>query len=131
MNRELRDLYRAYEHKKLAPETALEIAGDFVLDLINVFGDCLDAATPLKEGWRQFAPFEFIFGLNSVLAKYKQSGYDALDDAERSMLADHAVLVGSLVRAALISHPDAFPDENHFQIPDMVASDLLKLTETL
>jgi len=58
LNREIRDLYMAYARRKLKPESALEIASDFVLDLINAFGDTLDGQTPLKDGWRMFAPFE-------------------------------------------------------------------------
>ncbi|HEY9870959.1 MAG TPA: hypothetical protein V6D08_17470 [Candidatus Obscuribacterales bacterium] len=130
LNRQVRDLYKAYEHKPLKPETALEIVSDFVLDLINVFGDRLDEKTPLHDNWRQFAPFEFILGLNEVLRKYKEQGHEALDETERAMLADHGVLLGSLIRAALTSHPDAFPDEEHFQIPDVVAKELLILSET-
>lgn len=129
LHRQLRDLYKAYEHKALKPETALEIASDFVLDLINVFGDKLGEKDPLKEGWKRFAPFEFIVGLNNILNKYKQQGYEALDEPERAMLADHGVLLGSLLRSALTAHPDAFPDEEHFQIPDAVANELLNLTE--
>lgn len=130
LNREVRDLYRAYESKPLKPETALEIASDFVLDLINVFGEPLNEKTPLKEGWQQFVPFEFLLGLNTTLANYKESGYEALDDTERAMLADHGVLLGALVRAALATHPDTFPGEEHYQIPDAVAKALLRLTES-
>ncbi|MBI4533746.1 MAG: hypothetical protein HY711_07340 [Candidatus Melainabacteria bacterium] len=130
INREIRDLYKAYESKVLKPETVLDIACDFVLDLINVFGDNLTESVPLKEGWRQFAPFEFILGLNNTLVKFKESGYDALDETELALLADPGVLLGSLVRSALTSHPDSFPDEDHYQIPDVVAAQLLRLTET-
>lgn len=130
LNRELRNLYKAYEHKPLRPETALEIASDFLLDLINVFGDNLDDKTPLKEGWKRFAPFEFILGLNETLGKYKEHGYEGLDDTERRLLADHGILLGSLVRSGLSAHPDAFADEEHFQIPDAVAKELIILTET-
>lgn len=129
-DREVRDLYRAYEHKTLKPETALELVSDFVLDLINVFGDELNDKTALKEGWRRFAPFEFILELNALLGRYKDGGYETLDEGERAMLADHGVLFGALVRSALTSHPDAFPDEEHFQIPDAVATRLLVLTES-
>jgi len=130
LNREVRNLYKAYEHKPLKPETALEIVSDFVLDLINVFGDNLDEKTPLKEGWKQFAPFEFILELNETLRKYKEQGYEGLEDAERSLLADHGVLLGSLMRSGLHAHPDAFADEDHFQIPKAVANELIILTET-
>jgi len=129
LNREVRNLYKAYEHKPLKPETALEIASDFVLDLINVFGDNLDEKTPLKEGWKKFAPFEFILGLNETLRKYKEQGYDGLEDSERAMLADHGILLGTLMRSALNAHPDAFADEEHFQIPNAVAKELIVLTE--
>lgn len=129
LNRQLRDLYHSYEHKPLKPETALELASDFVLDLINVFGDNLTDETPLKEGWRQFAPFEFILELNNILARYKESGHSALEPSERALFADHGVLLGTLFRAALKAHPDSFPDEDHFQIPEAVAQELLILSE--
>jgi len=129
LNRQVRDLYRAYDKKALKPETALELVADFVLDLINVFGDTLDDATPLKPGWRQFAPFEFILDLNKILERYKQSGHSALEPEERAFFADHGVLLGALVRAALKAHPDAFPDEEHFQVPDAVAKEMLILSE--
>ena len=130
LNREVRNLYKAYEHKPLKPETALEIASDFVLDLINVFGDNLDEKTPLKEGWKQFAPFEFILELNETLRKYKEQGYEGLEDTERAMLADHGILLGSLMRSGLHAHADTFADEEHFQIPNAVAKELIILTET-
>lgn len=131
MHRELVNLYRTYENKPVHPETSLEIAADFTLDLINVFGESLDGENPLKENWRSFAPFEFILALNNVLAKFKQGGFDGLDENERTLLSDHGVLLGSLIRAALQTHPDSFPDEEHFQIPDKVAHDLLILSENL
>ncbi len=129
LNREVKNLYHAYYIKSFKPETVLEIASDFVLDLINVFGDNLDQSTPLKPNWKQFAPFEFILELNNILAKYKQSGHAALDANERSLLSSPSVLLGSLVSAALKSHPDSFPNEEHFQIPDAVARELLVLSE--
>jgi hypothetical protein len=131
MHRELVNLYRTYENKPVATETVLEIAADFTLDLINVFGEALGEENPLKDGWRSFAPFEFILALNNVLAKFKQSGFDGLEDTERPLLTDHGVLLGSLIRAALQTHPDSFPGEEHFQIPDKVAHDLLILSERL
>ena len=128
LNRQVRDLYHSYEKKALKPETSLEMVSDFVLDLINVFGDMLDDATPLKEHWCQFAPFEFILELNKILERYKQSGYSALEPEERAFFADHGLLIGALVRAALKAHPDSFPDEQHFQIPEAVANELLILS---
>ena len=129
LNRQVRDLYISYQKKPLKPETALELVSDFVLDLINTFGDNLDDETPLKESWQQFAPFEFILGLNTILERYKQSGYTALDPSERAFFSDHGVLIGTLVREALKSHPDAFPDEEHYQIPAAVAKELMVLSE--
>ena len=128
LNREIRDLYHAYAKRPLKPETALEISSDFVLDLINAFGDTLSLDNPLKEGWRQFAPFEFILALNTSLGKYKEKGHAALDEGERKATADHSALLGGMVRAALAAHPDAFPDEEHFQLPEHVAEQLLILT---
>lgn len=127
--KEVLQLYRAYEVKPLKPETALEIATDFTLDLINVFGDNLSDTTALKDGWTEFVPFEFILALNNILARFKQTGYEELEDAERAMLADAGVLIGTLVRESLRSHPDSFPDEEHYQIPNQVAEELKKLTE--
>ncbi len=121
---ELSDFYHAYLKKRLRPETALEFAADFLLDLINAFGDRLDDTTPLKSEWRQFAPFEFVLQLNELLGRYKNQGLNSLDEAERSMLHDNNVLLGALVRSALTSHPDSFPDEEHFQIPQITADDL-------
>jgi hypothetical protein len=99
------------------------------LDLINVFGDTLDDTTGVTKGWRTFEPFEFLQALNNLLAKLKDKGYDALDDTEKRLLVDPDVLLGALIRASLQSHPDSFPDEEHFQIPDMVAHDLLIFSE--
>jgi hypothetical protein len=127
IHRQVRDIYKAYHNRKLRPETALEIASDFVLDLINVFGEELSDKTPLIEGWHQFAPFEFILGLNNVLAKYKQEGLEALEDSQRAMLADNGVLLGTLINMALTTHADSFPDEEHFQIPHAVAVELRAL----
>ncbi|GEM_PF-2435907 len=129
LNRQVRDLYRSYASRPLKPETSLEVASDFVLDLINVFGDGLTAETPLKAGWRQFAPFEFLLELNNTLARYKERGYSALEPAERALFADPGVLLGTLIRAALKAHPDTFPEEDHYQIPDAVAKELLILSE--
>ncbi len=129
LNRQVRDLYRSYEKKQLKPETALELVSDFVLDLINVFGDNLNETTPLKEHWRRFAPVEFILSLNSVLEKYKKSEYAELEPEERALFADHGVLLGTLVRQALTTHPDSYPEEEHFQIPEAVAKELLVLSE--
>lgn len=130
LNRQVRDLYISYEKKALKPETALELCSDFVLDLINVFGDNIDENTPLKQGWMRFAPFEFILSLNNVLEKYKASGYAELEPYERTLFADHGVLLGTLIRQGLEAHPDSFPEEEHFQIPDAVAKELLLLSET-
>jgi hypothetical protein len=127
MNNEVRDLYLTYRNKKVIVHNTLEIVTDFVLDLINVFGDTLTTDNPLKDGWRTFAPFEYILSLNQLLAKLKDVGYYKLDDVEKELLADHSLLLGGLVRAALTNHPDSFPDEEHFQIPDAVATDLLQL----
>jgi hypothetical protein len=129
LNRQVRDLYYSYDKKTLKPETALELVSDFVLDLINVFGDTLTEANPLKENWRQFAPFEYMLGLNKVLERYKESGYSALDPNERALFADHGLLFGTLIQSALKAHPDAFPDEDHFQIPDHIANELIILSE--
>jgi hypothetical protein len=128
--KEVLHLYRAYETKILKPETALEIASDFTLDLINVFGDSLSDSNPLMDGWREFVPFEFILGLNKILARFKQSGYTDLDGVERTMLADTGVLLGTLIRESLRAHPDSFPDEEHYQLPNEVAKELLELTGT-
>lgn len=128
LSREVRDLYNAYLHKQLRPETALEITANFILDLINVFGERLDEATPLQDGWRQFAPFEFILYLNSLLARYKLSGDEStLEDDERILFHDSHILLAALLRSALTSHPDSFPDEDHYQIPDPVAQELIGL----
>jgi hypothetical protein len=124
VNLELKALYNTYLRKHLSPETSLEIASEFVLDLINVFGDNLEAGTAPKDGWRQFAPFEFILELNNMLARYKEKGLDGLEDVERSLLVDNSLLLGSLSRAALAGHPDTFPGEEHYQIPQAVADDL-------
>jgi len=129
LNRQVRDIYQAYAKCPAKPEFALEVAGDFLLDLINVFGDQLSAELPLKSEWTQFAPFEFVLGLNEILAKYKQSGYEALNTTEREMMHDNHVLLGSLIKAALTNHPDAFPGEEHYQIPNAVAKELRVLAE--
>jgi hypothetical protein len=129
LNRQVRDLYHSYQKRQLKPETSLEIVSDFVLDLINVFGESLSGESPLKVDWSQFAPFEFILDLNKILERYKQSGYADLDPTERALFADHGVLIGTLVRAALKAHPDAYPEEEHFQIPTSVANELLILSE--
>ena len=129
LNRQLRDFYKAYRHKPLRPETALELSSDFVLDLINVFGEQLSEAMPLKPDWQNFAPFEFLLSLNETLGRYKETGYDALSDDERKMMHDHDALLGSLIKAALTNHPDSFPDEEHFQSPHAVARELLVLSE--
>lgn len=129
-SREVKDLYNAYIRKPLRPESALEISSDFVLDLINVFGDRLDAETPLKEGWSRFAPFEFILYLNSVLVRYKAlgpDGYDELDESEKTLLHDNGVLLESLVRSPIESHADAFPQEEHYQLPQDVINQLFVL----
>lgn len=129
LNRQVRDLYQAYAKRPAKPELALEVASDFMLDLINVFGDQLSDDTPLKSDWTQFAPFEFILGLNDMLGKYKASGYESLSESERSTLHDNHLLLGSLINAALTSHPDTFPDEEHYQIPNAVAKELRLLVE--
>ncbi len=129
LNRQVRDFYKAYCHKPLKPETALELCSDFVLDLINVFGEPLSEESPLKADWQNFAPFEFILSLNETLGRYKQSGYEGLSEPDRAMMHDHSVLFGNLIKAALSSHPDSFPDEEHFQIPHAVARELIALSE--
>jgi len=129
LNRQVRDLYRAYEKKHLHPESALQIVGDFVLDLINEFGDKLDQSTPLNADWQVFAPFEFMLELNSTLKKYKDAGLHGLSAGEQAMLTKFNVLINSAVHAALKSHPDSFPGEEHFQIPHAVARELLVLSE--
>lgn len=129
LNRQARDLYKAYEKKKLHAETALAIAGEFVLDLINQLGDELTAATPLKEHWQTFAPFEFLLQLNETLKKFKEGGEQQLTASEKRMLKEHKALIGGLIREALQSHPDSFPDEEHYQIPHTVAQELLHWTE--
>lgn len=128
-NRQVRDLYHSYLKRQLKPETSLEIVSDFVLDLINVFGETLTQEASVRENWSKFAPFEFILDLNKILERYKQSGYSALEPTERALFADHGVLIGTLIRAALKAHPDAYPDEEHFQIPSSVAKELLILSE--
>lgn len=127
MNNEVKDLYLTYRNKKVIVHNTLEIVTDFVLDLINVFGDNLTTDNPLKDGWTTFAPFEYILSLNQLLAKLKDLGYYKLDDVEKELLADHSLLLGGLIRSALTTHPDSFPDEEHFQIPDAVAHDLKQL----
>jgi hypothetical protein len=129
LNRQVRDLFQAYAKRPAKPESALEVASDFMLDLINVFGDQLSSETPLKPDWSQFAPFEFILGLNDLLSKYKASGYDNLSASERSLLHDNHLLLGSLINAAMTNHPDTFPDEEHYQIPNTVAKELRLLAE--
>src|SRR5579885_2398373 len=111
LNRQVRNLYKTYRGKALKPESALEICSDFVLDLINVFGDELTDENPLKPEWENFAPFEFLLGLNQMLGKYKSGGYDNLSDNERALLHDSDLLLGSLIKASLTTHPDSFPDE--------------------
>jgi hypothetical protein len=128
LNRQARDLYKAYEKKPLRPETALALAGEFVLDLINMMGDVLTKESPLKSNWQTFAPFEFLLQLNETLKKYKEGGEQALSATERPMLHQHKALIGGLIRSALKSHPDSFPDEEHFQIPHNVAEELLHWT---
>src|SRR5262249_32574953 len=125
----VRDLYRAYEKKHLHPENALQIVSDFVLDLINELGDNLSDSSPLKEGWQPFAPFEFMLELNNTLKKYKEVGIHGLSSNEQAMLSKFNILLGCMVKAALKSHPDAFPGEEHFQIPHAVARELIILSE--
>jgi len=128
LNRQARDLCKAYEKKPLHPETALALAAEFALDLINMMGDELTKETPLKEHWQTFAPFEFLLQLNETLKKYKEGGEQAVSVSERPLLHDHKALIGGLIRAALKSHPDSFPDEQHYQIPHNVAEELLHCT---
>lgn len=125
--KDLKELYKTYLHKILRPENALEICSDFVLDLINVFGDKLSADTPLKPDWVEFAPFQFILSLNELLAKYKaagEDGYDQLSEIEQTILHDSHLLLSSLIKSALSSQPELFEDEEHFQIPKAVATAL-------
>jgi hypothetical protein len=129
LNRQVRDLYRAYEKKHLKPEIALELASEFVLDLINGMGDQLSDTTPLMENWQPFAPFEFLLSLNETLKKYKDEGEQNLTASERAILTNSKAMLGALVRAALASHPDSYPGEEHFQIPHAVARELLLWTE--
>lgn len=126
---EVKQLYDTYSRKKLRPETALQFASDFVLDLVNALGDNLDANTTLKEGWRQFAPFEFILTLNKILDRYKVTGRKHLAEYESALLVDNNLMIGALVRAALASHVDGFPGEDHYQIPAEVADDLNALID--
>lgn len=127
---EVKQLFDAYSKKKLRPETALEFASNFVLDLVNSLGDRLDDNTPIKDGWRQFAPFEFLLALNKILARFKEKGRNNLAEFESALLVDNNLMIGSLVRSALVSHPDSFPGEEHFQIPADVAEDLNQLVES-
>ena len=129
VKQEVRQLYDTYAKKKLRPETALEFASDFLLDLVNALGDKLDADTPLKDGWRQFAPFEFLLALNKILGRFKESGRKSLAEFESALLVDNNLMIGSLIRSALTSHPDSFPGEEHFQIPSDVADDLNDLVD--
>jgi hypothetical protein len=129
LNRQVRDLYRAYEKKHLKPETALETASEFVLDLINGMGDELNQTTPLMENWQPFAPFEFLLSLNETLKKYKEVGVQHLSASERQLVTNSKAMLGALVRSALSSHPDSYPGEDHFQIPHAVARELLLWTE--
>ncbi len=100
---ELKALFNTYLKKTLRPETALEFASGFSLDLINAFGELLSDATPLQTGWIEFAPFAFILQLNALLARYKENGYDALDDVERILVADTHVMLGALIGASCSS----------------------------
>jgi len=67
--------------------------------------------------------------LNAALGRYAAGGLKALDDAERKRLSDHKALLGGLVRAALAAHPDAFPGEEHYQLPEHVTQHLLVLSD--
>jgi hypothetical protein len=129
LNHEVRDLYLAYEKKHVKPELALEIASDFTLDLINSMGDELSDEVPLKENWRPFAPFEFLLELNSTLQTFKESGESHLKESDRKILHKTKALLGALIRAALDTHPDSYPGEEHYQIPHPVAHELLVLSE--
>lgn len=84
LNRQVRDLFVSYQRKSLKPETALELVSDFVLDLINVFGDTLDQGAAPKEKWRLFAPFEFILGSISYWNVINHPGTLALNQASGS-----------------------------------------------
>lgn len=126
----VKDLYKAYLHKILRPESALEISTKFVMDLINLHGEKLDSEHPMQPDWVQFAPFKFILSLNELLAKYKEAGeegFNELSETERTILYDSHLLLSSLITAALLDEPDAYPNEERFQIPKLVADSLRKL----
>jgi hypothetical protein len=129
LNRQVRDLYVAYKKKHLQPETALAIVSGFVLDLINEFGDQLNDATPVKEEWQPFAPFEFVLDLNNTLKEFKEVGLKGLKAEQQRLLTNSNALLGAAIRASLKSHPDSFPGEDHFQIPHAVARELLLLSD--
>jgi hypothetical protein len=121
---ELRNLFVTYLHRSLRPESALEYASSFVLDLINAFGDKLSDEQPLQAGWQEFSPFSFILQLNELLQRYKLKGFNSLDDVEKTILADTQVMLGALITSALSNHKTSDISDERFQIPTAVAADL-------
>jgi hypothetical protein len=131
---EVRSFYSAYIKKRLRPETALEVASGFVLDLVNAFGESLPPGQTPKENWVSVRPERFLLELNALLARFKEAGgkipgYGALSDIEKSLCSDNSLLLGSLVEYALHNSDPPQPEEEQFQIPATVAADLETLAK--
>lgn len=131
---EVRSFYSAYMKKRLRPETALEVASGFVLDLVNSFGESLPVGSSPKENWVAFRPGKFLLELNAVHAKFtdaggKIPGYTALSDIEKSLCSDNSLLLGSLIEYGLHNSEPPRTNEEQFQIPATVAADLETLAK--
>lgn len=128
-SQELRNLYTTYLKRRLRPETALEFASDFVLDLINAFGEKLETGASAAGGSKEFAPFGFLLQLNELLSRYKEKGARGLEDVENTLLHDTHLMVATLVRSSLNGGTAVDATQERYQLPEETAADLEWLIE--
>lgn len=126
-SKELRDLYSTYLKKRLRPENALEFATNFILDLINAFGDKVNPNEQIDPTSKEFAPQPFLLQLNQLLAKYKQTGPKSLDDIENTLLHDTHLLVATLITSSLTATTPS--GEEKLKLPIETAEDLRWLVD--
>lgn len=127
-SKELKNLYSTYLDKRLRPQNALEFASNFILDLINAFGEKLEPKAPVTQGFSEFAPFHFLLLLNELLARYKEQGLNKLDDTEKTLLHDTHLMLATLVSRSLAG-AKSDDEQERYQLPDDIVADLKVLID--
>lgn len=130
-SKELRNLYTTYLKKRLRPQNALEFASNFILDLINAFGEKLEPDATVAAGSKEFAPFNFLLQLNDLLARYKETPTE-LSDTEKTLLVDTQLMIATLVKSSMNAKTvPGHANQERYQLADETATDLEWLTENV